>query len=251
MRVEDIISNARVALNDTEKQRYSDTVLLKYLNDGLSDFVLNTKMLKERLFVELNPSAAIYDLSPYVLKFLRFQFQETAIPVRSQEDLDKFDPQWQDDVGEEVKCVTLSEMKKGTFRIYPRILEGANPIDQTSLYGGLVDITIDDDTYQIPTFGDVEAGLKNYLIVFAVVKPKKVTLLTPDSDLQIGEEYDLAFEYYITARALRSDTDAINRNFGAENLQLYNNSVAEATLTTSNGNQSVDERVINYRGGIQ
>lgn len=251
MRVEDIISNSRELLGDVDKTRYSDSILVKYLNDGLSDFVLNTKILKERLFVELNPTAAIYDLSPYVLEFLRFQFEEVSIPVRSQEDLDGYDKNWQNDTGDEVKCVTLSDMKKGTFRIYPRVTEGATAIEQTSLYGGLVDITINDDDYQIPTFGDVEAGLKNYLVVFAVVKPKKVTLLTPDNELQLGSEYDSAFEYYITARALRSDTDALNRNYGAENLQLYNNSVAEATLSNSFGNQSVDERVVAYRGRIQ
>lgn len=250
-RVTSIIDNARVTLSDTNKTRYSDPVLLKYLNDGLTDFVLNTKILKERLFLELNPTAAIYDLSPYVLEFLRFQFQTKVIPVMSQEELDRLSPTWQDDVGDEVKCVTLSDMKKGFLRIYPRVTTGADAITQGSLYGGLIDITINDDNYQIPSINDVESGIENYLVLFVVKKPKLLTLTTLDSELELGYEYDLALEYYITARALRSDTDALNRTFGAEQLQLYNNYVAEASLSNTIGNQSVGDRIVNYRGRIR
>jgi len=249
-RVQSIIDNARIVLSDTNKTRYSDPVLVKYLNDGLNDFVLNTKILKERLFLELNTTAAIYDLSPYVLEFLRFQFMTKVIPVMSQEELDKLDKDWQNTTGDEVKCVTLSDMKKGFLRIYPRVTKGADVIDQNSLYGGLVDITINDDDYQIPSINDIESGLENYLVVFVVKKPKTLTLSTTDSELELGSEYDLALEYYITARALRSDMDSLNRAFGAEQLQLYNNYVAEASLSNTTGNQSVGERVVNYRGRI-
>lgn len=250
-RVASIIDNARVTLSDTNKTRYSDSVLVKYLNDGLTDFVLNTKILKERIFLELNPTASIYDLSPYVLEFLRFQFQTKVIPVLSQEELDKVSLTWQDEIGDEVECVTLSDMRKGWLRIYPRVITGADAIDQNSLFGGLIDISINDDNYQIPSITDVENTIKNFLTIFVVKKPKVLTLTTPDSELELGSEYDLAMEYYVTARALRSDTDSLNRNYGAEQLQLYNTYVAEASLSNSVGNQSVAERVINYRGGIR
>ena len=250
-RVASIIDNARVTLSDTNKTRYLDPVLLKYLNDGLTDFVLNTKILKERIFLELNPTTTIYDLSPNVLEFLRFQFQTKVIPVLSQEELDRLNLTWQDDTGDEVKCVTLSDMRKGWLRIYPRVTTGPDAIVQNSLYGGLIDISLDDDNYQIPSITDVDSSIKNYLVVFAVKKPKVVTLLTTDAELELGSEYDLALEYYITARALRSDTDALNRNYGTEQLQLYNNYIAEASLSNSVGNQSVGDRVVDYRGGIR
>ena len=250
-RVASIIENARVTLSDTDETRYSTGVLLKYFNDGLNDFVVNTKILKERLFLELNPTAAIYDLSPYVLEFLRFQFQTKGIPVLSQEELDKISLTWQDEVGDEVECVTLSDMKKGWLRIYPRITSGSDAIDQNSLFGGLIDISINDDNYQIPSITDVDSSIKNYLVVFAVKKPKVVTLLTTDAELELGSEYDLALEYYITSRALRSDTDALNRNYGTEQLQLYNNYIAEASLSNSVGNQSVGDRIVTYRGGVR
>ena len=45
-RITNIISNVRVDLGDSDIQRYSDAILIRYLNDAISDFVLATKCLK-------------------------------------------------------------------------------------------------------------------------------------------------------------------------------------------------------------
>ena len=247
-RVTDIINNARIMLNDTEAQRYNDTTLLKYLNDGTKDFVSQTKCLKQRLFVELNATAAIYDLSPYVLRFLRVQYNTRNLQVKTQEELDKIDSDWQTAEGEEVEYITFSDMKQGMFRIYPRMTtETSQSIEQNSLYGGLVDITINDDTYQIPSLEDADTDVNHYLVVYAVTKPKQITLTTTDSELELDDEFDVALEDFITYKALRSDTDAGNRSFGAEQYQLYLNTVNEAKLDESTSNQIVSERTISYR----
>lgn len=250
-RISSLIDSVRIVLSDTDKQRYPDATLIKYLNDGIKDFVINTKILRERIYLELNTTAAIYDLSPYVLEFLRFQFKSKKITVLSHEELDKIDKFWQDAEGEEVKHITLSNMKKGFLRIYPRITSGSSAIDQNSLFGGLIDITINDDNYQIPSITDVEASVGNYLVIFAVKKPKLVSLTTLDSELELGDEHDLALEYFITSRALRSDTDAQNRSYGNEQLQLYNNYVSEARVSSSHGDQRASDRLVEYRGGIR
>ncbi len=250
-RVQSIIDSARTVLSDENKTRYSDETLLKYLNDGLTDFVIKTKILKERIFLELSPTAAIYDLSPYVLEFIRFQYQTKAIPVLSQEELDKISSTWQEDSGDAVKCITLSDMKKGFLRVYPRPTTGTDAIDQNSLYGALIDITINDDNYQIPSINDIEAGIENYLTIFVVKKPKILTLSTTDSELELGSEYDLAFEYYVTARALRTDLDSLNRAFSAEQFQLYSQYLEEALKSNSYGNQNIGDRTVEYRGGIR
>lgn len=251
-RVEDIITGARTILNDSDGQRYSDPILLKYLNDGLMDFVTQTKCLKQRLFVEINNTSAIYDLSPYVLKFLRLQYKTRTLRVKTQEELDAIDPDWQLATGEEVQYVTFSDMKQGFFRIYPRMETETTPsIDQNSPYGGLVDVTINDDTYQIPSYSDVDSNINHYLIVYAVTKPKLVTLTTTDSEWELNDEYDVAFENFITYKALRSDTDSGNRTFGSEQYQLYLNSVSEAMLGEATSNEEVSDRYVSYRGVIK
>lgn len=250
-RVEDIITGARTILNDSDGQRYSDPTLLKYLNDGLKDFVTQTKCLKQRLFVELNKTSAIYDLSPYVLKFLRLQYKTRTLKVKTQEELDAIDPDWQLATGEEVQYITFSDMKQGVFRIYPRMeTETTSSISQNSVYGGLVSISINDDIYQIPSYNDIDSTINHYLVVYAVTKPKLVTLATTDDEWELNDEYDIAFENFITYKALRSDTDAGNRTFGSEQYQLYLNAVSEAILGETTSNEEVSDRYIEYRRAI-
>lgn len=249
-RVSDIISNARITLNDADKQRYTDATLVKYLNDGIKDFVLTTKILRERIFVELNTTAAIYDVSPYVLDISRVQFMKKAITAKTNEQMDKIDSEWQLAEGEEVQHVIFNDMKKGSFRIYPRVTTAADIVDTNSLYGGLVDITINDDDYQIPSYEDVEQGLENYLILYVIKKPSKVTIDTEDSVFELADEYDLALEYFITSRALRSDTDSENRTFGGEQRQLYLGYVNEALNSSTTNYETVSDRVIEYRGAF-
>ena len=62
--------------------------------------------------------------------------------------------------------------------------------------------------------------------------------------------YDKALELYITAMCLRSDTDAINRQYGNEQLQLYTNYVESCKISDSIDSNSVHDRIIEYRGAF-
>ena len=61
-RVSNILTNVRTDLGDANSERYSDTILLSYLNAGIIDFVSATKCLKERIYMGLSISNSIYDL---------------------------------------------------------------------------------------------------------------------------------------------------------------------------------------------
>ena len=50
-RVLSILSKAREELGDANNTRFTDSKLLEHLNDGIKDFILSTKSLKERLYV--------------------------------------------------------------------------------------------------------------------------------------------------------------------------------------------------------
>ena len=65
-RVLSILSKAREELGDVNNTRFTDSKLLEHLNDGIKDFILSTKSLKECLYVELASNGAIYDISKYV-----------------------------------------------------------------------------------------------------------------------------------------------------------------------------------------
>lgn len=248
-RITNIISNVRVDLGDSDIQRYSDAILIRYLNDAISDFVLATKCLKERLYVGLNYSTAIYDLRPYVLEFIRTEYNGKTIEAKSFDELDKISSTWQVDTGDEVKYITFEHMSKGMFRIYPRVSGAIGIVTQNSLYGGIIDITISDDDYQIPSLKDIEEDISKYIVMYIVKKPSIVTIDT--EDLEINSEYDKALEKYIKAMCLQSDTDSINRQYGAELLQMYSAYVESTTRSEVVSNNRIDDRIVQYRGGFQ
>lgn len=246
-RITDIIQNVREDLGDSDSQRYTDAMLLRHLNTAISDFVLATKCLKERLYVGLNTNTAIYDLRPYVLEFIRAEYLGKNIESKSFTELDYISSNWQIETGTEVKYITFEHMSKGMFRIYPKVDGTLNNIEQNSLYGGIIDITIGDDDYQIPSIQDVENNIDKYLVMYIVKKPKVVTIT---SELETNEEYDKALELYVKHKCLISDTDAINRQYGAEQLQLYSAYIAQVTMSESMSNNVIDDRVIRYKGAF-
>ena len=167
-RITNIITNVRIDLGDTSTQRYTNDLLIRHLNSAISDFVLATKCLRERIYVGLSVSTAIYDLRPYVLEFLRTEYMGKNIEAKSYMELDNIDINWQSATGTEVKYVTFDHLSKGYIRIYPRVEGSINIVTQNSLYGGLIDITIGDDDYQIPSIKDVESILEKYLVLYVV-----------------------------------------------------------------------------------
>lgn len=249
-RITNIISNVRIDLGDTNTQRYTDDILIRHLNSAISDFVLATKCLRERIYVGLSVSAAIYDLRPYVLEFIRTEYLGRNIEAKSYVELDKIDVDWQSATGTEVKYVTFDHLNKGMIRVYPRVEGAIDIVTQNSLYGGLIDITIGDDDYQIPSIEDVESNLDQYLIVYVIKKPKVVTINTIDTDLELHSMYDKALELYVTAMCLRSDTDAVNRQYGNEQLQLYVNYVDSCKNSESVDSNIIHDRIVEYRGAF-
>jgi hypothetical protein len=221
---------------------------MRYLNAGVKDFVLQTKCLRQTIYLGLNSTTSVYDLSSVVQEFLRIEYLNTTIEAKTQEELDVLDPDWKEAEGETIKYVTFSDLSRGIIRIYPKLTSDIpSVVTQNSLYGAIIDFTLNDDTYEIPNIADIEDNLSYYLVAYAVKKPSPVTLDTLDVDFELNSIYDDAIELYITYRALRSDTDAENRQFGSEQLQLYNNYVAESKLSGSSNNEDVSSRVINYR----
>lgn len=250
-RITNIISNVRIDLGDEQSTRYSNDILIRHLNTAINEFILGTKCLKERLYVGLNTSSAIYDLRPYAIEFIRAEYNNRNIEAKSFTELDAIDKDWQVTIGDSVKYITFDHLSKGMFRIYPRVSGAMNIVTQNQLYGGLIDITIGDDDYQIPSIEDVTENIEQYLVLYIVKKHGTVTLSTEDSSLEIPTEYDMALENYIKAMCLRSDTDALNRAYGNECLQLYLGYVEAAKVSETNVHNTIQDRIITYRGAFE
>ena len=250
-RITNIIGNVRIDLGDEQSTRYSNDILIRHLNTAINEFILGTKCLKERLYVGLNTSSAIYDLRPYAIEFIRAEYNNRNIEAKSFTELDAIDKDWQVTIGDSVKYITFDHLSKGMFRIYPRVSGAMDIVTQNQLYGGLIDITIGDDDYQIPSIEDVTENIEQYLVLYIVKKHSIVTISTENSSLEIPTEYDMALENYIKAMCLRSDTDALNRAYGNECLQLYLGYVEAAKVSETNIHNTIQDRIIAYRGAFE
>ena len=247
-RVLSILSKAREELGDTNNTRFSDTKLLEHLNDGIKDFILSTKSLKERLYVELASNVAMYDISKYALFVERVEYMNTKIDTLSFKELDNINTSWQYETGNVVKAITFEHQSKGAFRIYPRLNTVSNNIVSSSDYGILVDFSLDDDILGIPSISDVEQNLQAYLVLYVIKKPNVITLTTPDEELELDELYDKAFVHYIKAQCLRNDSDSNNRQFGNEELSAYAMYVVNNNKDFALDNQVSGDRIIQYKG---
>lgn len=247
-RVLSILSKAREELGDTNNTRFSNTKLLEHLNDGIKDFILSTKSLKERLYVELASNVAIYDISKYALFVERVEYMNTKIDTLSFKELDSINVMWQYETGNVVKAITFEHQSKGAFRIYPRLNTVNNNIVSSSDYGILVDFSLDDDIVGIPSIIDVEQNLQAYLVLYVIKKPNVITLTTPDEELELDELYDKAFVHYIKAQCLRNDSDSNNRQFGNEELSAYAMYVVNNNKDFALDNQVSGDRIIQYKG---
>ena len=247
-RVLSILSKAREELGDANNTRFTDSKLLEHLNDGIKDFILSTKSLKERLYVELASNVAIYDISKYALFVERVEYMNTKIDTLSFKELDSINTMWQYETGNVVKAITFEHQSKGSFRIYPRLNTVSNNIVSSSDYGILVDFSLDDDIVGIPSIIDVEQNLQAYLVLYVIKKPNVITLTTPDEELELDELYDKAFVHYIKAQCLRNDSDSNNRQFGNEELSAYAMYVVNNNKDFALDNQVSGDRIIQYKG---
>lgn len=247
-RVLSILSKAREELGDANNTRFTDSKLLEHLNDGIKDFILSTKSLKERLYVELASNVAIYDISKYALFVERVEYMNTKIDTLSFTELDSINAMWQYETGNVVKAITFEHQSKGAFRIYPRLNTVDNNIVSSSDYGILVDFSLDDDIVGIPSIIDVEQNLQAYLVLYVIKKPNVITLTTPNEELELDELYDKAFVHYIKAQCLRNDSDSNNRQFGNEELSAYAMYVVNNNKDFALDNQVSGDRIIQYKG---
>ena len=247
-RVLSILSKAREELGDTNNTRFTNSKLLEHLNDGIKDFILSTKSLKERLYVELASNVAMYDISKYALFVERVEYMNTKIDTLSFKELDSINTMWQYETGNVVKAITFEHQSKGAFRIYPRLNTVDNNIVSSSDYGILVDFSLDDDIVGIPSIIDVEQNLQAYLVLYVIKKPNIITLTTPDEELELDELYDKAFVHYIKAQCLRNDSDSNNRQFGNEELSAYAMYVVNNNKDFALDNQVSGDRIIQYKG---
>lgn len=247
MTVEDILISTRDILADQGKKRWQDDQLIRLLNDGVSNFIIHTGCAKSKVFIGLEEGIAIYDLSNYAINIDRVSYKGIPLIAKSEEELDRLDPNWEETIGEEPLYVCFENLRQGVFRLYPKVIDLTFSIaTQNQPYGGLIDITVTDDLLLVPNLSSITFGVNKFVSVNYIDKPTKLVNLTDTVD--IPEIYKAALAAYISGMALRVNQDTVNRQFGTEQLTIYDTYVAKAIGKESKANNTFHNRQVNYRG---
>lgn len=245
-RVEEILASVRDVLADTRGTRWPNPTLLRHLTLGVNDFLLRTRSTKSTMYINLESNVSMYTVKEWSQKILRVQYLNTALILKTTQEMDLLDPNWKNTVGIEPLYVIFDTYPQGTFRIYPKVEDVTLPeTSYNSLYGAIIDIENTEDLYRLPSFGSIPLNMYKYLEVTYIKKQGKVTEV---SELDLDEIYDEALIYYTSGMALRNDADTQNRAFGAEQLKLYDSLVRLAVSNESQNNNNVARIGTSYKG---
>jgi len=119
-RIEEIIKEARYALADPDKQRYTDERLLSALNNGQKDIARQTRLLKGEVDIPLDVNEATYSLPEDLWLIERVHFRNVKIPLMSHDRMDDFSHGWYTRYSGNVEAIVYDKRNMHKIRVYPR-----------------------------------------------------------------------------------------------------------------------------------
>lgn len=246
-RIENILLKVSETIADPEFLRYSKPTVLRTINEAINNFSMLTKVIRRRYFVGIEKGMAEYKLRNYLHNIDRVQFMYQVLEVKTEEEMDEINLKWQEEVGEVPKYVIFDNLNQCNFRIYPKLVANTiDIVDYNSIYGCISDIELTDDTIFIPHKGCGNFN-KAFLIVYGAGVHKTVYETTEDDDLEWGSIYDDAIIAYTAGQLYRMNADSLNRQLGAEQLQIYSGIVGETMKKEAKANNTT-LRELNYIG---
>jgi len=203
-RIENILLRARDTLADPQGERWSDSRLLRLVDEGQQDIAKHTKILKGQTSLPLVEGQAVYPLPDDLWLITRAAFNDCRIPLRSHAELDELSRNhtinakdsyrsrtdftsgsscWELDTGSTIEALLYDRRNVGEIRVYPIPDEGVATNSYTfetddpefkgaELLGVTADIT--DYTFSsvygvVTTLYDPEVEIENFVDTFGVL----------------------------------------------------------------------------------
>lgn len=240
-RIENIIADARGTLADPDAKRWSATRLIQLVDEAQKDICRQAKILRKRLYINLQPGIAEYSLPDDAIRLERILYKGKPVLIKTHTEMDKEVQDWEAKFSTEVKVVIYDKLNLKDIRVYPvpEVLDGDVPVSPLTgvvvslagfymqdILGILTDLEISEDEII-----HSEAPTENCLMIQYSRYPTKITKLT--DTLEISGLYDKAIQHYVTGKALKDDMDAQNRAAGNEELGMYERELKEAKIDNS------------------
>ena len=88
MRVGDVVESARARLGDSEKTGWSDTRLIRLVNEGQKDICKLTSVYRNKAYISLANGITTYALPKDCFNVTRVEYMDEQLPIYSREDID-------------------------------------------------------------------------------------------------------------------------------------------------------------------
>ena len=119
-RIVNILINARDSLSDQSKQRWSDSRLLRVMNEAQKIIALKSGTLREQQDLVVGYGTPFYDLPSDCHRLLRVAYKGGVLPLLSYEQMDKrYGDDWETHTGSTIEAVVFDKNRRGQIRVYP------------------------------------------------------------------------------------------------------------------------------------
>lgn len=254
-RVQDILIRARDILGDPDGDRWSDSSLIKRLNEGQYDIAVRTELFRGTAVISLIQGQYLYSLPEDTIRAFEVLLSQEPLPViESYKMPGLYGADWRLHTAEsigEVQAIVTDQQNTRIIRIYPRpfvadlydnytftpsVYGITDSIEEYTVSGGvfgLVGSIFDTELIDEPVqpFGIIVGVTEGeYLTSEYIRRPTTITSILENPELP--DTFDTALVKYIAGSALRDDTVSQNRQAGNEELIIYS-SIIDGILNVS------------------
>jgi len=257
----DLILDIREFLHDPDKDRWTDSTILRQINKAQLDIAKKARVLKKHYQVGTRVNKSIYSMPADFYELTRVELNNCSLRFVSYADRDKCGCS---SCGKGIpKYVLIDKQVKEQIIICPApATTDTVEYEATTLYG-LHTINTDEGIYGVTTnlVSDIEVSdievigyplgilrevLNEDLVlkIYYIALPKYLDSI--HDELEIDEE--IAIKHYVCGHLLRSDKDSNSRSLGQEELMLYQGELTRIASQSSRNFTDGNHVQIKYRG---
>jgi len=273
-RVTEILVNVRDSLSDTNGDRWSDSRLIRLLDEGQKFIARKQRVLRRTTVINLHAGSAVYELESDVYLVTRVRSADTGavIKLRTREWMDEHVSGWEIATGLTVEYVIFDKLNPREVQVYPipttsdavefdtitpdfgvtALSTGDSVVTDFGVVASLVNNTNNTSTFN-SDFGVVteQSEIAASIVVHYIAKPTTIASVAHEDGLfDIDEVFDKALKHYIVGQCLRDDKDTQNRSLGKEELALFAIELEEAKKISASDFTQQTQYETYYNGGI-
>ena len=129
LREQDIISEARITLNDINKQTWTDKRLFKLLDNAQQEICREIPLITRKVTLNTFPGQEEYRLPSDCIKVLTARSGGRSLTTISMEELDRNNPEWEDVTSSQYSNLVVNNLTQHVVRPYPLMTEGYEGIN--------------------------------------------------------------------------------------------------------------------------